>query len=70
MVTAREQNEQIVSPKNMIVLVVVIAVIGLIAALMAHAPSRTQTETHTQDAGNASGANNSLTTGPVTGAAK
>jgi hypothetical protein len=67
MVTRKEQTEQLVSPKNVLVLMIALVVIGLIAAMIGQSPARVQTATYTQDAGNAGGLNNSLNTGPVTG---
>jgi hypothetical protein len=67
MVTRKEQTEQLISPKNALVLVIALAVMGLIAAMIGQSPARVQTATYTQDAGNAGGLNNSMTTGPVTG---
>jgi hypothetical protein len=67
MVTRKEQTEQLVSPKNVLVLMIALVVIGLIAAMIGQSPARVQTATYTQDAGNAGGLNNSLSTGPVSG---
>jgi hypothetical protein len=67
MVTRKEQTDQLVSPKNVLVLMVALIVIGLIAALIGQSPARVQTAVYTQDSGNAGGLNNSLTTGPVGG---
>lgn len=66
MVTKAEQMEPMISPKDALVLLIVLVVVGLMAAVIASSPVRVQTGTYTQDAGNQPGVmNNSMNTGPV-----